>query len=582
MALTHFRSHTNLLAEHLRPQTGSVILLAILLFGDLGLRLISPQIIRQFIDAVPTSNRQTLTYIAILFIMVSVSQQVLAVCVAYVSGNVTWGATNSLRSRLAQHCLYLDMNFHNSKTPGEMIERIDGDINALDNFFSQFVIQILGNVILMLGIVILLFVEDWRAGIGLLGFAILGLLIALHLRRVAIVHMKANREASANMFSFLEECLVGSEDIRSNRTVPYVLRRFYELTRSRLTKEMKSGYMINILSTSSVLIGAIGNATALGIGAYLYQTSVFSIGTVYMLFHYTNMLSSPIGRITDQIEDLQRASASIERVSDLLAIQPALKSGREDTLPKGAFAAVFRNVTFGYVADEPVLHKLNFVLQPGRALGVLGRTGSGKTTLARLLLRLYDPWEGQVYVGKTNVRHVDLSELRYRIAMVTQNVQLFQASIRDNLTLFDDRISDKRIHKVVSDLGLTDWLESLSSGLDTELAFDGGSVSAGEAQLLAFARVFLLKKPDMVILDEASSRLDPATEQYLEQAVERLINKRTVIVIAHQLATVQRVDDIMILNEGRIVEYGPREKLEADITSRFANLLSSDLEDVLV
>lgn len=572
----------SLLIEHLRPQKRRVILLTVLLFGDIGLQLVSPQIIRRFIDTVQTGTLETLMYIAAFYIGVVLAQQAVSVWSTYVGENVSWIATNRLRGRLAHHCLHLDMSFHNNRTPGEMIERVDGDINALGNFFSQFVIQMLGNVLLMAGVLILLFVEDWRAGIGLSIFAVVSMGVVLGLRKIAIPHIKANREASTEMFGFLEERLSGAEDIRSCRAVPYTLRRFYELTRNWLQKEIKSGYMINILITSSVIIWAIGNAAALGIGAYLYWETVFSIGAVYMLFHYANMLIQPIERIIYQFEDFQRAGASVERVTELMNIQPALTPGRGDALPDGTFPVAFHNVTFGYVENDPILHNIDFTLQPGRVLGLLGRTGSGKTTLTRLLFRLYDPWTGSVCLGETNVRHANRSDLRNRIAMVTQNVQLFQASVRDNLTLFDPNIDDERIKQAVENLGLSDWLHALPNALDTELSAEGGGLSAGEAQLLAFARVFLLKSPDLVILDEASSRLDPATEHHLEHAVDQLIGNRTAIVIAHRLGTVRRADDIMILDEGRIVEYGPRKALERDETSRFSNLLRTGMEDVLV
>jgi ATP-binding cassette subfamily B protein len=574
-------SYRELLSEHLKPQMRRVILLAVLLFVDIGLQLVSPQIIRRFIDTVKSDTPlDVLTYIALLFIAVSLVQQGISVWSAYVGENVSWTATNSLRSDLARHCLNLDMSFHNGRTPGEMIERIDGDVNALGNFFSQFAIQMLGNVLLMVGILVLLFFEDWRAGAGLTLFTILSLSIALRLRKIAVPHMKATREESAKMFGFLEERLSGAEDIRASRAQFFVLRQFYERTRAWLKKELKSALMINILVNVSGIVWAIGNATALGVGAYLYAHEVFSLGAVYMIFHYTNMLLRPIERITFQLEDLQRAGASIERVSEFTQMQSQLVLGRGDVLEEGRLSVRFDHVTFGYAEGDVVLHDVDFTLKPGRVLGLLGRTGSGKTTLTRLLFRLYDPWQGAVILGNTDVRHVDQADLCNRIAMVTQNVQLFQGSVRDNLTLFDATISGSDIHRAIEDLALEDWFATFSDGLNTELASEGG-LSAGEAQLLAFARVFLLKDPDVIVLDEASSRLDPATEHHLEKAVDRLIQDRTAIVIAHRLDTVARADDIMILENGRIVEYGERVALEQQSTSRFAKLLRAGMEDML-
>jgi ATP-binding cassette subfamily B protein len=231
-----------------------------------------------------------------------------------------------------------------------------------------------------------------------------------------------------------------------------------------------------------------------------------------------------------------------------------------------------------------VLNDISFKLDPGTILGLLGRTGSGKTTLTRLIFRLYDPDQGVISLGHNgstiDIRDVPLLALRQRVGMVTQNIQLFHATVRDNLTFFDDTIPDAKIEQVIEDLGLGEWFSSLSDGLDTELESGGGGLSAGEQQLLAFTRIFL-QDPGLVILDEASSRLDPATEHLIEQAVDRLVQNRTAIIIAHRLGTVQRADEIMILERGHIREYGSRLTLAGDTASRFYSLLQTGMEEVL-
>ena len=227
-----------------------------------------------------------------------------------------------------------------------------------------------------------------------------------------------------------------------------------------------------------------------------------------------------------------------------------------------------------------MLQELCFHLQPGVVLGLLGRTGSGKTTLARLVFRLYDPTAGRIVLGGVNVRQPRLKALRKCIAIVTQDVQLFQASVRDNLTFFDRSIPDEQIRAAIGELELADWYASLPEGLDTQLEAGGRSLSAGEAQLLAFTRVFL-RDPGLVILDEASSRLDPATEQRVERAIDKLLQDRTAIIIAHRLGTVHRADEIMILEQGRVSEHGDRARLASDPSSRFSKLLRTGLEEVL-
>jgi ATP-binding cassette subfamily B protein len=223
---------------------------------------------------------------------------------------------------------------------------------------------------------------------------------------------------------------------------------------------------------------------------------------------------------------------------------------------------------------------VSFVIEPGEVLGMLGRTGSGKTTISRLLFRLHDPNAGAVLLDGTDIREAKLDDLRSRIALVTQDVQLFEATLRDNVTLFDDTVTDEKLRGVFVELGLDEWLRTLPDGLDTEFGPRARGLSAGEAQLVALARVFL-KDPGLVVLDEASSRLDPATERLLERAVSRLLAGRTGVVIAHRLATVERAHRIMILEDGVVAELGGRAELAADPDSRFSRLLKAGIAEAL-
>jgi ABC-type multidrug transport system fused ATPase/permease subunit len=249
-------------------------------------------------------------------------------------------------------------------------------------------------------------------------------------------------------------------------------------------------------------------------------------------------------------------------------------------LPPGALSLELQNVTFGYVADEAVLKNLSFRVDSGQVLGVLGRTGIGKTTLAKLLVRLYDVNDGHICLGGVDLRDARLASLRSRVGLVTQEIQIFHGTVRDNISLFDPSASDARIVDVLNALELGPWLARLPHGLDTRLAPHSAGMSAGEAQLLAFARVFL-RDPGLIILDEASSRLDPATERRIERAIERLLKGRSGIIIAHRLATLERVDQILILDSRGVREWGPRDELAADPASRFAGLLRTGAQELL-
>ncbi|HET8841392.1 MAG TPA: ABC transporter ATP-binding protein [Ktedonobacteraceae bacterium] len=576
-----FRRSWRFLSMYLKPQRGRVLVLATLLFASIGLQLVNPQIIRGFIDATQAgSPLPTLLVAAGLFSALAVLQRVGAFFSAYIASTIGWTATNTLRADMTLYSLQLDMSFHKTHTPGELIERIDDDVTALANFFSQFTINVVGNGLLILGLLILLLREDWRIGVS---FAVYGMLVFFALRsvqRIAVRRWTTQREVTADYYGFLEEHITGTEDIRASGAEQYVTNRLFTLMRRMLNATVSAQLVSNLTAFGVNSLYAAGYTFGLALGAFLYSQHQISIGTAYLLVFYIGMLSKPLENIREQVKDFQEATASIERVEALLNVEPAIRDETAGvSLGTGSMAVAFQEVSFCYDQQEPLFQGISFQLQPGQVLGLLGRTGSGKTTLARLLFRLYDPNEGTISLDGVNIRSVAPEELRARVGMVTQDVQLFHASIRDNLTFFNQSISDAQIGQVLKELNLWNWVQAQPQGLDTSLAAGGKSLSAGEAQLLAFARVFL-KKPGLVVLDEASSRLDPATEHLLERAVDRLLQDRTGIVIAHRLQTVQRADVIMILENGRVVEYGPRTALASDPNSRFYHLLQTGLEEL--
>ena len=574
------REYWNLLSVYLKPQRLLVLGLALILVTGIGLQLFTPRVLRDFIDmALAGASYDTLIQKALLFFVLVLLTQVTTTIAIYVSERVAWTATNLLRVDLAEHCLRLDMSFHQKYSSGTLIERVDGDVDALSNFFSQFIVRIVANAILIIGVLVMLFREDWRAGVGLTIFAALAIYAMLRVRQVGVPRWVALRQKNAEAFGFLGETLHGTEDIRASGATGYIQRRFDDILRAWMPLRRRAMLVFSMIWTTTLLLFTFGTGFSFGLGYMLWSAGAITAGTVYLIFNYTELMRQPIEQIRVQMEDLQQASASISRVRELFAMKSNVQDGNQSLPLLGALKVEFRDATFSYGDQVTALNGINFHLAAGKVLGLLGRTGSGKSTIARLLLRLYDPASGQILLGGVPTGATKLSELTRRVGLVPQEVQVFGATVRENFTLFDPSIRDEKILTVIEEFELSSWFRSLPHGLDTELG-PGGGLSAGQAQLLNFARV-ALRDPGLVILDEATSRLDLATEALIDRATARLLKGRTGIIIAHRLQTVQKADMILILEDGAIQEFGARQDLLADPASRFSVLLKTGLEEVL-
>ena len=569
-----------LLATYLRPEWPRAVALGLSLFAGIGLQLANPQIAKTFIDHAQSGEPlEQLVWIALLFVGVALLSQAATIAETYVAEDLGWRTTNALRADLTRHVLELDTSFHGEHTPGELIERIDGDVSAIAGFFSRFVVEVLGSAIFLLGVLVLLYREDWHVGALLALFAAAALVFLTRGGGFVGRRARASREAAADLSSYLEESLIGLPDLKTSGADAYAMRGLHERLASRFRSARASAMAGAVFNGTIRVLFALGTGAALAWSAGLHEAGAITLGTVYLIFRYTGMLQQPLQRLTRQMNSFQQATGGIVRVRELLATHARVIDGKGAALPRGALSVELDTVSFAYEA-EPVLVGVSCRVDPGEVLGLLGRTGSGKTTISRLLFRLYDPTNGVVRLGGTDIRSVPLAVLRGRVGLVTQDVQLFGATLRDNVALFDRGVPDARLREVFGDLGLDAWLLTLPDGLDTRIGAGGRGLSAGEAQLVALARVFL-KDPGLVILDEASSRLDAATERLLERALTRLLDGRTGVVIAHRLDTVERADRILILENGDVIETGRRDELARDPGSRFARLLRIGMAEAL-
>lgn len=547
-----------------------------------SLPLAGPVLIAAFLDqAIAGASSTRLTMIAAVYVALGVIRTVMSVAVAWSATDLAWRVTNTLRSELTHHVLGLDLGFHRATSPGELVSRVDGDVTALSEFVSKFAVKAMAAMVTLLGIVIVLVFRDWRVGLGFAIYLTIAVATVYQLRDRAVDEASGEQAASGRMYGEIEERLAGADDLRSNGGGSHAVATFQhasaKVLRAVILRE-RQGVGLWIISNSVFVLGGL---LALAADAYLLRRGAITLGTAYLIFQYTQVLRIPLGQLADEMERVQRAAGGMSRTVDLLGRTSTIADDGSTPLPPGPVSIALDDLGFTYDDEEgvdagtppAVIDGISLDLPAGQTLGVLGRTGSGKTTLARLILRLVEPTQGEIRLNGTPLQSIALAELRDRTGVVSQDVHLFGSTIRDNLTLFDETISDDQLRGALVELDLADWVDQLPMGLDTVLGPDGGGLSAGEGQLIALTRLFL-REPDFVLLDEASSRIDPETEARVTRAIDGLLRGRTAFVIAHRLSTIERLDQILVLADGRIAEHGDTSTLRADPQSHYSRLLA--------
>ena len=539
-------------------------------------RVAGPLVIREGIDqGIIPQNTSVITKVALIFAGILVAQYVATRITLYMVAWLGERFMMDLRNGVYSHVLGMDMAFFGRTKTGVLVARLTSDIESLQVFATEGVIQVMGSTLMVTGVSVALFVIDpFLAMIVMLLMPFL-IVFSYHFGRRSVRAYRRVRGQVGKVLGALQENISGVREVQANAQEQRQEERFAAIDENYYQKGMAAAKIIVTYFPAVDTLRAVGLVLVLLIGGNRVLDGEMSLGSMIAFLLYLNWFFEPIVQLANVYNLLQGALAALYKLYGLIDEEPSIREAEETTpLAQEVEGQILVDrMTFGYNADEPVITDLNLSIPPGQRVAVVGATGSGKSTLVKMIARFYDPQTGGVSLDGIDLRQISFADLRRTVALVPQEGFLFEDSLRFNLSFGREEMSDEQIWEACRAMGIAEWVESLPEGLDTPMRERGNRLSSGERQLVALARALAID-PAIVILDEATSNLDPETEGEIETALETLLAGRTSIVVAHRLRTARRADRVLVMEGGRVVEDGTYEDL-AGRDGPFAELIST-------
>ncbi|MHB2154090.1 ABC transporter ATP-binding protein [Calditrichota bacterium GD2] len=526
------------------------------------LRIVGPYLTKLAIDDyIASGNFSKLKILAALYVGVLAVNFMVSYAQAYITQLLGQKVMYDLRSDIFGHLQKLSFRFFDRNPVGRLMTRVTSDVQALNDMFTQGVISIFGDLFLLTGIVIIMMYMNWR--LALLTFTVIPVLFVITMifkRKVRVVFRNV-RKWLAQINTYVQENITGMSVVQVFNREEKNFEAFKQINWKHTEAYLKMIFYYAIFYPAIELVSAIALGIVLWQGGILKSEGLTTYGALVAFIQYAQMFFMPISDLSEKYNILQSAMASAERIFNLLDTRPDIASpahGKWADPVRGKIA--FKNVWFAYNEPDYVLKDVSFQIMPGEKIAIVGHTGAGKTSLINLLARHYDIQKGEIWIDDIEVRQWDLQRLRKSMAVVLQDVFLFSGSILENVRLHDQTISEKQVVEACKQVNAHSFIEKLPNGYHTVLNERGTILSMGERQLLSFARA-LVVNPPILILDEATSNIDTETEILIQQAVQRLMEKRTALIIAHRLSTIQHVDRILVFHKGRLREEGTHQQL---------------------
>lgn len=551
----------------LRPQRALIALATVVLMGQAAALLAGPALVRHGIDAGLLSNHGkgdagALDLSVVLYLAMAFIGLILGRAAIVLVARVGEAFLRDLRNRLFGHTMSLSLDYFETEKTGRIVARMTSDIDALQELISQGLVLFVQNIFLFTGAVVVVLLLSWQLALGVLIIVPPVFFASRWFRRVSNKAYLEVRDRISTNLSTLQESLEGVRVVQAFGRERQFAKRFEKSNEDQFEANMRTTRISAKYFPVVEYAGVAGTAVIIGYGGWLSTRGVVTVGTVAAFVLYLNNLFEPINQLSQLYNVVQSAGAALQKIFGVLDTRPTVRQhpGAVD-LPSASEIDV-DHVSFAYGPNELVLHDVSLHIGAGERLALVGPTGAGKSTLAKLIARFYDPVEGAVRVGDVDLRQATFVSLRERIVVVPQEGFLFAGTLRDNVRVGRPAASDAEVDEALRALGLLDRFRAFPDGLETEVRERGSRLSAGERQLISLARA-ALADPTVLILDEATSNLDPGTERSVEQALERLTHGRTVVVVAHRLSTAARADRIAVIFDGRLTELGTHEELVA-------------------
>ena len=567
------------LLTYLRPYRGQVIVAVVAIIGHSALDLAPPYLTKVVIDRyIPVGDLGGLGSIAVLYLAALIASFVLEYLQTWTMQVIGQKIMFDLRTQLVSHLHRLDLRFYDRNPVGRLMTRITTDVDVLNELFTSGVVSVFGDVFTLIGIMGVLIWMDWRLAIA--AFSVLPLIAGItHWFRVnARESYRTVRTWIARINAYLQERITGMATVQLYRREQRDFDAFDEIDRKHRDANVQSIFYYAVFYPAVELVGALAASLILWVGGarLIFDGSdPLTLGALVAFLQYSQRFFRPISDLSEKFNILQGAMASSERIFGLLDTPVEISSQAEPPTRssqtvhdskrgswKGPGVIRLENVSFSYVEGEPVLKNVSFEVRPGERIGIVGATGSGKTTVVSLLLRFYDVQSGRITVDGVDIRDIALADLRSLFGLVLQDVQLFAGTIAGNVRLGNDAISDDDVRRALDAVHASSFVDRLPQGLSSVVAERGSTLSVGQKQLLSFARA-LAFDPRVLVLDEATSSVDTDTELLIRDALKVVMRGRTTIAIAHRLSTIQDMDRILVMHRGELREAGTHQELLA-------------------